>query len=59
MLTNSTKNQQMQKCTPPKKIMLEQKVVYVFHIIGWAKKLSASSLMTLLSREHKTMRFET
>ena len=44
---------------PPKKIMLKQKVLYVFHIIGWAKKLSASSLKALLSCEHKTVRFET
>ena len=44
---------------PPKKIMLKQKVLYVFHLIGWAKKLSASSLKALLSCEHKTVRFET
>ena len=31
----------------------------MFHIICWAKKLPASFLITLLSCEHKTVRFET
>ena len=31
----------------------------MFHIICWAKKLPTSFLLTLLSCEHKTVRFET
>ena len=54
MLTNSTRYQQMQKCTPKKNYVKAESCICVPHI-----QLSASSLMALLSCEHKTVRFET